>query len=107
MTAHLSAHGVATAPYDSVLDFAAALPADATVLVEPARNAVALVNALGDRAIVADSPVAVAKAVKNDVQLSGVRAAMSRDGVALVRSLIEIQSRAAGEGESLTETGVC
>lgn len=107
VTAHLSAHGVATAPYDSVLDFAAALPTDATVLVEPARNAVALVNALGDRAIVADSPVAVAKAVKNDVQLSGVRAAMARDGVALVRSLIEIQRRAAGEGEPLTETGVC
>ena len=107
VTAHLSEHGVATAPYGSVLDFAAALPADATVLVEPARNAVALVNALGDRAIVADSPVAVAKAVKNDVQLSGVRAAMARDGVALVRSLIEIKRRAAGEGEPLTETGVC
>lgn len=107
VTAHLSAHGVATSPYDSVLDFAAALPADATVLVEPARNAVALVNALGARAIEADSPVAVAKAVKNDVQLSGVRAAMARDGVALVRSLIEIQRRAAGEGEPLTETGVC
>lgn len=105
--AHLTSYGVATAPYSSALDFVRTLPADATVLVEPARNAVALVNALGDRAIVADSPVAVAKAVKNDVQLSGVRAAMARDGMALVRSLIEIQRRAAGEGEPLTETGVC
>ncbi|MGM9853251.1 MAG: aminopeptidase P family protein [Muribaculaceae bacterium] len=104
---HLSAYGVATAPYDTVLDFVHALPADATVLVEPSASAVALVNALGDRAIVGDSPVAVAKATKNDVQLSGIRAAMARDGVALVRSLMEIQRRADGEGEPLTETGVC
>lgn len=105
--AHLSAYGVDTAPYGSVLDFVRALPADATVLVEPSASAVALVNALGDRAIVGDSPVAAAKATKNDVQLSGIRAAMARDGVALVRSLMEIQRRADGEGEPLTETGVC
>ena len=105
--AHLTSYGVATAPYSSALDFVRTLPADATVLVEPSASAVALVNALGDRAIVGDSPVAVAKATRNDVQLSGIRAAMARDGVALVRSLMEIQRRADGEGEPLTETGVC
>jgi hypothetical protein len=32
---------------------------------------------------------------------------MARDGVALVKSFIEIEKRAAGEGEPLTELGVC
>lgn len=104
---YLASQGIATAPYSSVRDFLAALPEDTAVLVEPGRNTASLVDTLGARAVAGPSPVAVAKAVKNNVQLDGFRAAMARDGVALVRSFMEIERRAAGEGEPLTELGVC
>ena len=104
---YLAEQGVSTEPYKETLAFIAAIPHDKRVLVEASRNAAAIVAALGDRAILGDSPVALAKACKNDVQIAGVRAAMARDGVALVRSFMEIERRAAGEGEPLTELGVC
>ena len=107
VSAYLKEQGVATAPYSSVKEFIAALPQDAAVLVEPARNAVALVEALGARAVTGPSAVAIAKSCKNDTQLAGVRQAMVRDGVALVRSFMEIERRAMGEGEPLTELDVC
>ena len=105
--AYLAAEGVSTAAYADALKFIEALPADERVLVEADRNAVAIVNALGARAVIAPSPVAIAKACKNDTQIAGIHAAMARDGVALVRSFMEIERRAAGEGEPLTELGIC
>lgn len=104
---YLDGQHIAVKPYDSVLEFIKALPEDEAVLIEPARNAVALVDALGARAVADPSPVAVDKAVKNEVQIAGMRAAHVRDGVALVRAFMEIERRAAGEGEPLTELGVC
>lgn len=106
VTEYLSAQGVATAPYDSVKAFIAALPADARVLVEPQRNAVAIVNALGSRAIIGTSPIALAKSCKNDSQIAGIHNAMVRDGVAMVRSLMEIQRRVQDTDKELTEMDV-
>jgi Xaa-Pro aminopeptidase len=105
--AYLAEQGVATANYADVKEFIADLPEDDTVLVEPARNAVAVVEALGKRAVRGASVAAVPKGCKNDVQIAGIHAAMARDGVALVKSFIEIEKRAAGQGEPLTELGVC
>jgi Xaa-Pro aminopeptidase len=104
---YLAEQGVKTANYADVKQFIAALPANDTVLVEPGRNAVAIVEALGKRAVRGASVAAVPKGCKNDVQVAGIRAAMARDGVALVKSFMEIEKRAAGEGEPLTELGVC
>ncbi len=103
---YLAAQGVATAPYSSVLDFIAAIPAEARVLVEGARNAAAVVDALGARAIVGASPVALAKSCKNDTQIEHVRRAMARDGVAMVRSLMEIERRIRDTDKPLTELEV-
>lgn len=89
--AHLAVAGVAVAGYGDVLSFIAALPADVRVLAQPDKNSVAVTNALGKRAVLATSPAGMLKAVKNKVQLAGVRAAMERDGVALVSALMEIE----------------
>ncbi len=88
---HLAESGVAVVGYGDVLPFIAALPADVRVLAQPDKNAVAVTNALGARAVLATSPAGMLKAVKNKVQLAGVRAAMERDGVALVSALMEIE----------------
>ncbi len=102
---YLAKEGVATAPYASVKEFLKSLPADEKVLIEGARTTAGIADILGERAVNGSSPIAMAKACKNDTQLNGVRAAMHRDGVAMVKALCEIQDSVA-EGKKLTEIDV-
>lgn len=102
---YLRSQGVATMDYTAVAPYLSSLPADRRVLVDASRTAAGIVALLGDRAVKGSSPVAMLKACKNDVQLAGVRAAMQRDGIAMVRSLCEVQTRVAA-GEALTELDV-
>lgn len=103
--AYLAANNVEVAPYESVVGYLENLPATATVLVEPSRVAARLRDALGARAVNGASPVALLKAVKNSVQIQGIRRAMESDGAALVGAFMEIERRNA-TGESLTELDV-
>lgn len=103
--AYLAANNVEVAPYESVVGYLENLPATATVLVEPSRVAARLRDALGARAVSGASPVALLKAVKNSVQIQGIRHAMESDGAALVGAFMEIERRNA-TGESLTELDV-
>lgn len=89
--AHLAEAGVAVAPYSSIKDFLASLPATARVLLSTSQSSGSLAAILGDRYVAGTSPVAMPKACKNPVQIEGIRAAHHRDGVAMVRSLIEIE----------------
>lgn len=94
--AYLASQGIVPAPYTEVKDFLAALPTGTKVLVDASHTAMQLLDILGDKAV--DGGISAAarlKSVKNDVQLDGVRNAMLRDGVAMVRSLIEIERRMA------------
>ena len=102
---YLAANNVEVAPYESVVGYLENLPATATVLVEPSRVAARLRDALGARAVSGASPVALLKAVKNSVQIQGIRRAMESDGAALVGAFMEIERRNA-TGESLTELDV-
>lgn len=99
---YLKGEGVSLAPYASVKSFLAALPESSKVLIESARNSAGIAEVLGERAVKGQSAIAMLKACKNDVQLAGTRAAMLRDGVAMVKSLCEVQSKVAA-GERLTE----
>lgn len=103
--AYLKDAGVDVKPYSAVKDFLAALPETEKVLMSATQNAVELAHIAGDRAVKGKSPVAMLKAVKNDVQLAGTREAMKRDGVALVYSFMEIERRLKS-GETLTEMDV-
>ena len=87
--------GVSTREYVDVKSFLASLPQQ-RVLVDAAHTAKELLDILGDKAVDGGTSAAsVMKSVKNEVQLEGVRAAMLRDGVAMVRSLMEIENRMA------------
>ena len=104
--AYLASEGVRTQDYGAVTAFLAALPESVRVLVDPARTSGAVMVFLGSRAVAtAVSPAAVMKSVKNDVQIAGVRDAMVRDGVALVKAFMEIERRMA-DGEATTELDV-
>lgn len=103
--AYLKDAGVAVAPYDAVLSSLAALPKDVTVLLSGSRASGAIAHVLEGRYVKGDSPVALPKAVKNDVQIAGIRQAHLRDGVAMVRSFMDIE-KIVESGEKLTEMGV-
>ncbi len=100
--AYLKRQGVEVRNYADVKPFLAAVPASAKVLVEPAHTAYELREILGDRAVLGDSPIAVLKGCKNQTEIEGIRACHARDGVALVKSFMEIES-AVKEGKHITE----
>lgn len=103
--AYLKEAGVGVAPYAEVLKALAELPADVTVLLSGARASGAIAHVLEGHYVKGESPVAMPKAVKNDVQIAGIHSAHLRDGVAMVRSLMEIE-KTVDEGKTLTEMGV-
>ncbi len=103
--AYLNDNGVSAAPYDTLHTFLAALPADARVLVEAPRTSVAVLHTLGERALQGASPIPMLKAIKNDVQIAGIRSSMEHDGAALVGAFMEIE-RMLQAGEELTELAV-
>ena len=92
---YLAAQGVTAAPYTDVKKALENLPAEMKVLIDSARTSAGIVDVLGERCVRGKSLCAEPKACKNSVQLEGVKAAMVRDGVAMVKSLCEIQKRVA------------
>lgn len=105
VAAYLDSNNITTAPYESIIDFASSLPADSRVLCDPAQTSSALISPLGQRMVCGTSPISLMKAVKNPVQIQGIHNAMIRDGVALARSVMELQRRLA-DGETTTEMDV-
>ncbi|MDE7126014.1 MAG: aminopeptidase P family N-terminal domain-containing protein, partial [Muribaculaceae bacterium] len=95
---YLADNHVAVMPYDGVRDFLDRLPADSRVLLSSSQTAGAIEQILGKRAVKGQSAAAMLKAVKNPVQIEGVRNAMLRDGVAMVESLKEIEETVASGG---------
>lgn len=103
---YLTSQGVETRPYGDVAAFLASLAPDTKVLIDPSHTSGAVVDILGARSVkVSVSPAAVMKSVKNEVQLDGVRHAMVRDGVALVKAIMELENRMKN-GERTTEMDV-
>lgn len=103
---HLSAVGVTTRPYSAVLDYISTLPSSSRVLADPATTSAAFVAPLGDRLVSAPSPIPLMKAVRNDVQIQGIREAMIRDGIALTGAMMEIDRRVRDCDSTLTEMEV-
>ncbi len=104
MRKYLEREGVAVAPYSGIKAFISQLP-DVKVLAEKERTSVTLANLLGHRLVGGTSPIAVPKAVRNEVQIAGIKSAMERDGVALVRAFRELE-RLMAAGEKVTELTV-
>lgn len=100
--AYLRSQGVEILSYNDIRRFLSSLPADVKVLVEKARLSSSLAAILGDKAMDCHSLVAVPKACKNTTQIRGIRNAMLRDGVALVKAFKEFEERMAN-GQQLSE----
>lgn len=107
MRAYLKENSVTILPYstDEVTRFLQWLPGDAKVVVNASCTATSLLPALGDKAILSKSLIALPKGIKNQVQIDGTRSAMERDGAALVGAFMEIERRLA-DGTKTTEMDV-
>lgn len=102
---HLASIGVKTAPYTSIVDFTAKIT-DPVVIVDPATTSALLMAAVGTRALPHPSPIPLRKAVKNEVEIDGMKCALLRDSIALVKAHRELERRFAA-GERLTEMDIC
>lgn len=105
--AELAAAGVAVRPYTDALAAMAELSANrARVWADPARTNFAIFSALGDAAqLRRASPLSELKAMKNEVELEGMRAAHRRDGAALALAFAHLEAAVRG-GRRVTEVDV-
>ncbi|MBR4848495.1 MAG: aminopeptidase P family protein [Bacteroidaceae bacterium] len=84
--AYLQSQGISVAPYNGI--WQALKEYDkATLLLQPNRCNAAVGNVVGKKAVFCDSPIALMKAVKNDVEIEGFERAMLSEGVAMVKLL--------------------
>ena len=91
---YLKSIGVAVKPYDEVRNYLGRVSTGTTVMLDPAKVSDTLARALDCIKVYSTSPIAMLKAVKNDVQLAGTRRAMERDGAALVRLWMWLEANA-------------
>lgn len=100
VAAYLHTEGVDVADYDDILKGVAAYDGY-KLLVDPATVNYTLAQVHGNFKVVsAPSPVPAMKAVKNSVECEGFRAAMLRDGVAMVRFLKWLEEAVPRGGET-------
>ncbi len=84
---YFNENSIIVASYDKITDFLAQLPADYSLLVDPAKVNEHLHQAISKdcNIVFQTSPVALLKAVKNTTEIEGFRRAMIKDGVALTK----------------------
>lgn len=85
---YLEINGIETKPYEAISDDLRKY--DATSILVPDSTNYALFSLIPDsvRIIRSASPICMLKAIKNETEIQGFRAAMLRDGVAMVRFII-------------------
>ncbi|MCM1110127.1 MAG: aminopeptidase P family protein [Clostridium sp.] len=102
---YLTANGVETMPYVSLVDYLKALPEREKVLFDSTKTSWSVSAVLGRRAKPGKNPVTWHKGCKNPTQIASVREAMIQDGHALVGAFMEIERRMA-EGIPTTEMDI-
>ena len=87
LRAYLAENGVETRPYESFYDYAAAIPAGKTVLLDKGVCNYRLVSELreGVKTVQAINPTVFMKAVKNETELKNTVNAHIKDGVAVCK----------------------
>lgn len=99
---YLRENGVSVRGYGDVLAYLSELPEGTTVMIDTASTSSAVAQILRGRTVNSGSAVSVAKACRNMTQLSGLRDAMVKDGIALVKSFMRLEQNLSS-GECVTE----
>ena len=91
---HLKKYHIRVHDYDDVQDYLERVSDRITMMLDPNKVSDALNSALGCTIVYGTSPIVGLKAVKNEVQIAGIRKAMERDGAALVRLMRWVEDTA-------------
>ena len=88
LASYFKANGISIHGYKEIEDYLSNTHAE-SILVNPVKTNYAIYSAICPtcRIINGTSPIALLKAVRNEQEISGIHAAMQRDGIALVRFL--------------------
>lgn len=88
---HLDKYHFEVQPYDSVLDFVAALPKETRLLIDPMKTARGLYDKIGCTPVFGGAGVAKLKSIKNQTMISHLATAMEKDGVALTKFFMMVE----------------
>jgi Xaa-Pro aminopeptidase len=107
VAARLAADGIQLAPYDQAAKALAALPADATLLLDPRRVTLGLREAVGAAVKVVEqiNPSTLLKSRKTPAEALFIREAMAEDGAAMCEFYAEFEASLA-RGERWSELDV-
>jgi Xaa-Pro aminopeptidase len=105
-SAYLKDQGVTVAPYLDIYDKLKQIPVEKAVLIDGGKLNQALYESIPASCAIRNtmSPVFKLKSVKNEVEMSGVRRAMAKDGVALTRFFMWLEENL--NSGKLTEVSV-
>ncbi len=103
LTAYLAAHEITSRPYDQIYEDLAQLTQGQTVLLEKEKVNVRLLRSIPEGVKILDvpNPQEHMKAVKNPVEISNIRKAHIRDGVAYVKFCFWLKTHI--QKETITE----
>ena len=106
VSAHLASAGVDVKPYGEAEAFLRQELDGVPVIMDRMKTSYTIYNARTDNSVkAADNPIPMLKAVRNEVETSGLRNAMTRDGVALVKFLMWLEESMEAR-MPVTETGI-
>ena len=92
VSAHLKKYNIEVQPYDAVLTFAAALPKETRLLLDPTKTSRGVYDHVGCTTVFGGSGVAKLKSIKNEAMLTALNLAMLKDGVALTRFFMSVEA---------------
>jgi len=89
--AHLEKYSIETKGYDDVYGFAAALPKETRLLIDPQKTSRAMYDHMNCSPVFGGAGVARLKSIKNATMIANVKEAMKKDGVALTRFFMMVE----------------
>lgn len=101
LSAHLEEAGISIHNYDEIIPFLNRITAG-SVMLNPAKTNYAVYSAIRPQCHIIEgtSPITLLKAIRNEQEMAGIRAAMQRDGVALVKFLKWLEEAVPTEQET-------
>jgi Xaa-Pro aminopeptidase len=106
--AYLHEQGVSIAGYEKINDYIRKIPAGTKLLITPSKINYGLYTAIPKSCTKIEMqihPVDALKSIKNETEITGIRHAMLKDGVAMVKFLMDLEKTLAS-GERIGETGI-
>ena len=102
---YLREQGVRFADYEKIDDYIRKIPAGTRLLITPAKINYGLYAAIPENCVKVEVPIHPVdnlKSIKNETEIAGIHNAMQKDGVAMVRFLMNLEKTLAS-GEKISE----